>query len=312
MLALLAALVLAVSAPSNGTWSVLQGEDGEGVEGPAATAGDGDAAEALEEPSEGEEDEEEAPEKLAKLVVTTDASANLVVGLVSHGLLEAEHSLEIEVESLTLRISATAADLPVATWFEDLVLDEDEVREISIPMLETIEAVRKRERREQIFRDLDNGWMWPRRDNGRDLAWREAGPYCEALELGGFENWRLPSIEELETLEAMWSLRPLKIADQILLTSCCLWSSTEGSGNAVWNLDFRFRRAFESNRALSFGLRALCLREMGSEELAEARLAADPKERKRRLKEKRRRLDERKRKRAERAREKAASERADP
>lgn len=242
-------------------------------------------------------DQEPAP-TLATLVVTTDATCELLVGGKAIGTLEANQPLEVPVEALTLQVSAVATDLAFARWTEDLVLIEDEVRQITIPMLETIEEYRKKERREMIFRDLDRGLMWSRRDNARDIAWSAAGPYCAELELGGFDNWQLPSLEELETLEAMWSIRALKIAEQFLLSACCMWSSTEGSPSTAWNLDFRFRRGFEVNRNLSFGLRALCRRDMAPDELAEARLAADPKERKRRLKEKRLRLEERQRRKA--------------
>lgn len=257
--------------------------------------------------------EEAAPvAKLATIAFTTDAPCSLLVGGIAIGSIEPGASLEVPVESLAVQVSATATAVPLATWSEDLVLEPDEVRAIAIPMLEAIEDQRKKERREQTYRDLDRGWMWGRRDNGRDIAWAGAGAYCESLDLGGFDNWRLPALDELQTLEAMWSLKVNKIADQIFLSSCCLWSSTEGSERGAWNLDFRFRRAFEVNRSLSFGLRALCLREMTTDELAESRLAADPKERKRRLEERRQRLDERKRRKAEKARAKRLPETQEP
>jgi len=247
----------------------------------------------------GSEDlEVEEAAMVATLVFTTDAPCSLTVGGASKGSLEPGQPLEVEVDSLAIGVSATATDVMFARWSVDLKLELDEIREIAIPMLEAIEAQGKKEIREQAFRDLDRGLMWARRDNARDISWARAGSYCEDLTLGGFDNWQLPSLAELETLEAMWSIRALKVADQVQLTACCLWSTTEGSDGGVFNLDFRFRRGFEVNRNLSFGLRALCRRTMPAEELAEAQLAADPKERKRRLKEKRRRLDEKKRRRA--------------
>ncbi len=250
----------------------------------------------------------EEPVKVATLVFTTDAPCSLIVGGVSKGSLEPDEPLDVEVEFLELQVSALSSEVAFARWDEELELELDETREVAIPMLEAIEEQRKKERREMVFRNIDSGLMWTRRDNARDVAWTGAAAYCEALELGGFENWRLPSIEELETLEAMWSIRPLKVADQILLSACCLWSSTEGTDNSVWSLDFRFRREFELNRSLSFGLRAICRRDMTTEELAEARLAADPKEQKRRLKEKRRRQDEKKRREEAKAQRRAPTE----
>ncbi len=256
--------------------------------------------------------EVEEAAKVATLVFTTDAPCSLTVGGVSKGFLEPDQPLEVEVESLVIQVSATATDVRFALWSEDLQLTLDEIRVIAIPMLEAIEAQRKKERREQTFRDLDRSLMWVRRDNARDISWARAGGYCEDLTLGGFDNWQLPSLAELETLEAMWSIRALKVADQVQLTACCLWSTTEGPEGGVFNLDFRFRRGFEVNRKLSFGLRALCRRNMPAEELAEAQLAADPKERKRRLKEKRRRMDEKKRRRASKISQPKASPEGSP
>lgn len=46
--------------------------------------------------------------------------------------------------------------------------------------------------------DPATGQMWTARDNGRDVNWNEATNYCANLNLGGYSNWRLPRIEELQ------------------------------------------------------------------------------------------------------------------
>jgi hypothetical protein len=40
--------------------------------------------------------------------------------------------------------------------------------------------------------------MWALKDNGLDVNWEEAINYCRQLQLGGFSDWRLPEIGELE------------------------------------------------------------------------------------------------------------------
>ena len=288
----------AAPAPQPDLSEQTDGSEGETSAPPASASGEASQEEPQEEPEEGVD----AKVVLARIIFTTDAPANLVVGAVARGAIDPDQPLEVELEELAFTVTATSIDVIGARWSEDLILEKDEVREVAIPMLEAIEDLRKKERRELVFRDIDDGLMWSRRDNARDIAWSGAGGYCEELELGGFDNWRLPSLELLETLEAMWSLRPLKVADQFLLSACCVWSSTPGTEDGTaWNLDFRFRRSFELNRRLSFGLRALCVRDMDAEELAEARLAADPKERKRRIREKWDRAQERKRRKAAKA-----------
>ena len=42
------------------------------------------------------------------------------------------------------------------------------------------------------------GLMWAGEDNGRNINWREATKYCRDLRLGGYADWRLATIEELE------------------------------------------------------------------------------------------------------------------
>ena len=40
--------------------------------------------------------------------------------------------------------------------------------------------------------------MWAGKDNGKDVIWRQANKYCRNLRLGGYSDWRLATIEELE------------------------------------------------------------------------------------------------------------------
>jgi hypothetical protein len=40
--------------------------------------------------------------------------------------------------------------------------------------------------------------MWAKKDNGSDLDWNEATAYCAKSRLAGFDDWRPPSLEELQ------------------------------------------------------------------------------------------------------------------
>lgn len=48
--------------------------------------------------------------------------------------------------------------------------------------------------------DTKTGLMWAAKDNGHNINWPEAKKYCESFRLGGFTDWRMPTIKELETL----------------------------------------------------------------------------------------------------------------
>ena len=48
--------------------------------------------------------------------------------------------------------------------------------------------------------DLATGLMWQKSDDGVMRNWEEALAYAEDLELGGFEDWRLPNAKELQSI----------------------------------------------------------------------------------------------------------------
>ena len=48
--------------------------------------------------------------------------------------------------------------------------------------------------------DTATGRMWQRADDGKRREWAEALAYCEALDLGGHQDWYLPSSKELQSI----------------------------------------------------------------------------------------------------------------
>lgn len=48
--------------------------------------------------------------------------------------------------------------------------------------------------------DLATGLMWQKSDDGERRDWEESLLYAENLELGGYDDWRLPNIKELQSI----------------------------------------------------------------------------------------------------------------
>jgi hypothetical protein len=93
----------------------------------------------------------------------------------------------------------------------------------------------------KIWIDPETRLMWTKKDNGSDVNWQKARNYCQNLRLGGYSNWRLPAIDELNEIydpkanitgqmgsgsPATWHVKGN------LQLSGWQWSNTQG--NASW------------------------------------------------------------------------------
>jgi hypothetical protein len=85
-----------------------------------------------------------------------------------------------------------------------------------------------------VWTDPATGLMWTRKDNGYALRWQPAAEYCRSLQLAGFSDWRLPSIDELKRIYNPNATAPCgaqgykscQIKGGIRLTSGVVWSSS--------------------------------------------------------------------------------------
>jgi hypothetical protein len=90
-----------------------------------------------------------------------------------------------------------------------------------------------------VWHDPATGKTWARADNGFGVSWSQAAYFCRASTLGGFHDWRLPSIDELQGLMGPHAnASGFRIAAPIKLTGW-QWSSTPGvEQGEAWALDF--------------------------------------------------------------------------
>jgi len=94
-----------------------------------------------------------------------------------------------------------------------------------------------------IVTDNITGLEWQDDSIGSPMNWKSAIDNCEALSLGGHEDWRLPNINELTSL--VDGIEGYPMIDDVFENhscsgNCSYWSSTtfaKDSSNA-WNVSF--------------------------------------------------------------------------
>jgi hypothetical protein len=84
--------------------------------------------------------------------------------------------------------------------------------------------------------------MWATETNGANVNWNTATEHCRNSRLGGHADWRLPTIDELQSVYDRSVTSGYQIKNPIRLRTCCLWSST------ILQEDGDTRRRFEPSR----------------------------------------------------------------
>lgn len=93
----------------------------------------------------------------------------------------------------------------------------------------------------EVILDTQTGLMWPLQDNGFDINWFEAKKFCREFKAGGFDDWRMPTQKELETIyyQDPKSNDMYSVAGGIQVTACCLWASdTKDPKVASFDFDY--------------------------------------------------------------------------
>jgi hypothetical protein len=111
-----------------------------------------------------------------------------------------------------------------------------------------------------LWSDPATGLWWAKRDNGSSLNWRQAQSYCARLTLAGFVHWRLPTIDELQTIFDPAVRGDYHVKRGIQAPGAySYWSnSREGSGEA-WTFNFAGTR-YPYQLEYRTDTRALCVR----------------------------------------------------
>ena len=89
--------------------------------------------------------------------------------------------------------------------------------------------------------DNKTGLMWQQETVGKQRTWDEAVQYCENLNLAGYNDWRLPKIEELQSIIDYTRYDPA-IDTSVFPDTMSLgyWSSTTATNytSSAWLVSF--------------------------------------------------------------------------
>lgn len=90
-----------------------------------------------------------------------------------------------------------------------------------------------------MIEDTANRLMWSNRDNGKNITWTDARNFCNEYKEGGYTDWRLPTVQELEQLHIdFFSTNKIKSGQPVSLSKTYLWSNkTKGDEAAFFYFD---------------------------------------------------------------------------
>jgi len=89
--------------------------------------------------------------------------------------------------------------------------------------------------------DTGKGLMWAPKDNGLDINWQDAKSYCENYRGGGYTDWRMPTLNELEELydgnaTSVSGQGEVHLTKLIRLTGQFVWASETRDSEAAYFL----------------------------------------------------------------------------
>jgi len=123
-----------------------------------------------------------------------------------------------------------------------------------------------REKASSIWTDPATGLTWAKEDSYWGETWQMATDYCRSLQLAGYTDWRLPTIDELQRIyDPNTNVDGDHVNGNLKLTlPYSEWSSSQeyASGEA-WTFDFRngWRSSYQLD--IHYANRALCVRRSG-------------------------------------------------
>ena len=93
---------------------------------------------------------------------------------------------------------------------------------------------------ELVVYDKETKLTWQREGSSKKMTWSDAKEYCINLLLGGYDDWRLPNIDELKSIVKYDRYDPAINTDYFDIKSSWYWSSTTYVSNSsdAWGVNF--------------------------------------------------------------------------
>jgi hypothetical protein len=111
-----------------------------------------------------------------------------------------------------------------------------------------------------MWKDGATGLTWTSQDNGSSVSMSQAADYCGKLRSGGYSDWRMPTIDELEAIYDSKLSKQYKIKGSIQLSDSCILSSATNSSGEPWSFCFNYGgRTLASGTGCGSSGRALCV-----------------------------------------------------
>lgn len=111
-----------------------------------------------------------------------------------------------------------------------------------------------KDNRDGTISDEATGLMWQQEAPEAKMTWEQAVSYCENLNLGGYTDWRLPTLKELKSINPVNDMECFPNA-----SSSFYWSSTTFARNTsyAWGVYFYYGYDYDHYKYSSYYVRAV-------------------------------------------------------
>ena len=89
-----------------------------------------------------------------------------------------------------------------------------------------------------VWKDDATGLTWAAKDNGMPITPNEGASYCDALKTDGISDWRLPTIDEIETLYDSKEKKQYRTKGTVALTEACVLTASTTRTGDTWTFCF--------------------------------------------------------------------------